>query len=249
MREVVDADYKATEIDPMRLASPLTKPLPYPGRVRGGPDWLAFAGNWMTEWERTGDTKWRDTIIAGMDSIAAMAFGFLTGPNQLYGYDPKTGKLYALEEQVGTYNLATIMGGGEVVSELNTLINHAGWKKAWDQYCRLHTARRDVIERDKATGAEGADAQYARPGRLSGYLYSLTKNAAYAKKAWSGVRIPRVAGAPVKGPGGPRPIEAVPAPSPTSAGPGGPGAIQVLASCRTPMGRSHRQAYHAHPPP
>ena len=34
----------------------------------------------MTEWERTGDTKWRDKIIAGMDSIAAMPFGFLTGP-------------------------------------------------------------------------------------------------------------------------------------------------------------------------
>ena len=101
MREVVDADYKATEIDPMRLASPLTKPLPYPGRVRGGPDWLAFAGNWMTEWERTGDTKYRDKIVAGMDSIAAMPFGFLTGPDQLYGYDPKTGKLYALRRAGG----------------------------------------------------------------------------------------------------------------------------------------------------
>jgi hypothetical protein len=105
----------------------------------------------MTEWERTGDTKWRDKIVAGMDSIAAMPYGFLTGPNQLYGYDPKTGKLYALENEVGTYNLATIMGGGEVVFELNTLIDHAGWKKAWEQYCRLHTARKDVIERDKST--------------------------------------------------------------------------------------------------
>jgi hypothetical protein len=37
MREVINSDFKATEIDPMRLASPLTKPLPYPGRVRGGP--------------------------------------------------------------------------------------------------------------------------------------------------------------------------------------------------------------------
>jgi hypothetical protein len=30
------------------------------------------------------------------------------------------------------------------------------------------TARKDVVERDKATGAEGPDAQFARPGRLSG---------------------------------------------------------------------------------
>jgi hypothetical protein len=155
MRAVVNSDFKATEIDPMRLALPLTKPLPYPGRVRGGPDWLAFVGNWMTEWERTGDNRWRDKIIAGMDSIAAMPYGFLTGPNQLYGYDPNTGKLYALENEVGTYNVATIMGGGEVVFELNTLIEHAGWKKAWEQYCRLYTAHKAVIERDKSTGAEG----------------------------------------------------------------------------------------------
>src|ERR1039457_3393698 len=236
MRAVVNSDYKATEIDPMRLASPLAKPLPYPGRVRGGPDWLAFAGNWMTEWERTGDTKWRDKIVAGMDSIAAMPFGFLTGPNQLYGYDPKTGKLYALEDQVGTYNLATIMGGGDVVFELNTLIDHAGWKKAWNQYCRLHTARRDVIERDKATGTEGTDGQYARAGRLAGYLYTLTKNAAYAKKAWSGVRVPRVAGAQIKGPDVVTPIEDVMGLSTNSVAQGCLEAIEVLEMCGDQMG-------------
>jgi len=187
MHEVVDADYKSTEIDPMRLASPITTPLPYPGRARGGPDWLAFAGNWMTEWERTGNTKYRDKIMVGMDSIAKMPYGFLTGPDQLYGYDPATGKLYALHDQVGTYNLATIMGGGEVVFELNELIDHAGWKQAWLQYCRLHTANKAVIERDNTTGNEGSDGQYSRPGRLSAYLYMLTKNPAFAKKAWSGV--------------------------------------------------------------
>jgi hypothetical protein len=187
MRAVVDADIKTVEIDPMRLASPATKPIPYPGRVRGGPDWLAFAGNWMTEWERTGNTKYRDKILAGMDSIAAMPFGFLTGPNQLYGYDPATGKLYALEDRVGTYNLATIMGGGEVVFELNTLIDHPGWKKAWNQYCRLHTAPPEVVTADKSTGTEGADGRYARPGRLAAYLYAETKNPAFAQRAWAGV--------------------------------------------------------------
>ena len=189
MRQSLGADAKACEIDPMRLASPLTRPLPYPGRVRGGPDWLAFVGNWMTEWERTGDSKWRDKIVAGMDSIVKMPYGFLTGPNQLYGYDPVSGKLYALENQVGTYNLATIMGGGEVVFELNGLIEHEGWKKAWNQYCRLHTAHADVIAQDNANGGkEGADGRYARPGRLSAYLYRETRNPAFAQKAWAGIR-------------------------------------------------------------
>jgi hypothetical protein len=236
MRESVNADYKATEIDPMRLASPLTKPLPYPGRVRGGPDWLAFAGNWMTEWERTGDTKWRDKILAGMDSITDMPFGFLTGPNQLYGYDPKTGKLYALENEVGTYNLATIMGGGEVVFELNTLIDHAGWKKAWEQYCRLHNAHQDVIERDKSSGTEGAEAEFARAGRLSGYLYTFNKKAAFARKAWSGIRIPRVAAVAVKGPDVVTPIDDVPALSTNSIAQGCLEAIEVLEMCGDQMG-------------
>ena len=47
-------------------------PLHFPARLRIGPDWLAYAGNWMTEWERTGNTKYRDKIIAGMKSISAL---------------------------------------------------------------------------------------------------------------------------------------------------------------------------------
>jgi len=178
MRAVVDVDSTFTQLDPMRLAAPLTTPLPYPARARGGPDWLAFVGNWMTEWERTGNTKYRDKIIAGMESIARMPYGFLTGPGQLYGYDPATGKLYPLENKVGTYNLATIMGGGEVVFELNTLIDHPGWNKAWERYCRLHTAPEDVVARDN--GNEATDGRYARPGRLAGFLYMRTKNPGYA---------------------------------------------------------------------
>jgi hypothetical protein len=189
MRAVVDVDRKVAEIDPMRLASPRTGQIPYPARVRGGPDWLAFIGNWMTEWERTGDTRYRDKILAGMDSIVKMPYGFLSGPNQLYGYDPATGKLYALEpDGLGTYNLATIMGGSEVVFELNDLIDHAGWKKVWLQYCRLHTAPKAVVARDNQTGNEGNDGQYSRPGRLSAYLYRETKNPAFVAKAWAGVR-------------------------------------------------------------
>ena len=58
MREVArQADVAITKYDPMREAAP-----PVPGEpdvgphIRIGPDWFALAGNWMTEWERTGDT-------------------------------------------------------------------------------------------------------------------------------------------------------------------------------------------------
>jgi hypothetical protein len=233
MREVVDADYKLLEIDPMRLASPVKEPLPYPARLRGGPDWLAYVGNWMTEWERTGETKYRDKIIAGMDSIAAMPYGFLTGPEQLYGYDPKTGKMYPLSpDGMGTYNLATIMGGGEVVFELNELIDHAGWKKAWLQYCRLHTAPKAIVKQDIANGGtEGADARYSRPGRLSAYLYRETKNDAFARKAWSGVRVPTYATTHLEGPTVLNPIDEIAGLSTNSTAQSCLEAIEVLEMC------------------
>lgn len=184
MREVLDVDKKLMEIDPMRLAAPRTGELKYPGRIRGGPDWLAIAGNWMTEWERTGDNKWRDKIIAGMDSIAAMPYGFMTGPNTVYGYDPATNKLYPLsDDPFGTYNLQVIQGGAEVVLELVQLIDHPGWNKAFLQYCRLTNAPKDVVARDMKTGAEGEDAKYAGQGRLAAWAYTKTKNPAFAEKA------------------------------------------------------------------
>ena len=210
--------------------------------MRGGPDWLAFVGNWMTEWERTGDTKYRDKIIAGMDSIAAMPYGFLTGPNQLYGYDPKTGKLYALGRTVGTYNLATIMGGGEVVFELNTLIDHPGWKKAWQQYCRLTTAPKAVVAKDMRSGTEGNDGSYAGPGRMAAYAYLKTKNPAFVSRAVGEISSSLRGGR--SGPGGPyatrhaegadvlNPIDEAPFVSTNTTAQSSLSAIQILEMCK-----------------
>ena len=86
MREVVNVDFKAVEFDVMRLAQPITEAeKKYPARVRAGPDWLAFVGNWMTEWERTGDPKWRDKIVAGVESFKAMPYWMRSGKNLVYG--------------------------------------------------------------------------------------------------------------------------------------------------------------------
>ena len=41
----------------------------------------------MTEWERTGDSRWRDRILAGVDSIIAMPYWLQTG--QLNGLNDK----------------------------------------------------------------------------------------------------------------------------------------------------------------
>ncbi len=148
----------------LTLLRPRTKPIPYPSRIRGGPDWLACVGNWMTEWERTGDTRYRDKILGGMDSISKMPYGFMSGPNNLFGYDPKTGMLYTLaDDPFGVYNLQIIQGGAELVLELNDLIDHPGWHKAWLQYCRLTEAPKEVVAKDMTTGAKARRRFLRRP--------------------------------------------------------------------------------------
>ncbi len=185
MREMLNADFKTIEFDPMRLAQPITEAEKKiaPTRVRLGPDWFAFVANWMTEWERTGDTKWRDKILAGVESLAAMPLGLRTGRNLVYGYDPATGKLYQLSDEPGVYNLATIMGGAEVIFELNLMLDDPRWEKLWLQYCRLYSAPREVIERDMQTGREGLDASYVRDGRLAAYVYHATGETAFREAA------------------------------------------------------------------
>jgi hypothetical protein len=210
--------------------------------MRGGPDWLACVGNWMTEWERTGDTKYRDKILAGMDSIVKMPYGFMTGPNTLYGYDPKTSQLFPLvPDGFGVYNLQVIQGGAEVVFELNQLIDHAGWQKAFLQYCRLTGAPKPVVAADMTTSAEGADGSYAGAGRLAAYAYSKTKNPAFIARAimqlGGGGGPRRLPGGPyatrhVTGPDALNPIDEAPYASTNSTAQSSLTAIQVLELCK-----------------
>lgn len=218
MNESLTSDIAAAKFDPMRLAAPQIPGEPqYAARIRIGPDWFAFAGNWMTAWERTGDKKWLDRIITGVDSIMAMPYwlqnGQLNGLNpdipgggigklkgggaQLVGYDIATGKLTPIRDPLTkgffpvSYNLATIQGGGEVMFELVPLLGRKDFATAWLQYCRIGGAPAEVLTRDQKTGNEGADGSYIlneQSGpRLAAYAYAHTKSPAFAQKAIAGV--------------------------------------------------------------
>ncbi len=218
MHDLARADLAAVRYDPMREAEPQIPGEPhFDARIRLGPDWFALAGDWMTEWERTGDTQWRDRILAGVDSIVAMPYwlesGQLNGLNpdlpgggigalkgggsQTVGYEPATGKLFPIRDPiVGTpvpvsYNLATIQGGGEVMFELVPLLGRKDFATAWLQYCRIGQASAETLTADRATGMEGADASLVVTGqsgpRLAAYAYSKTKDPAFAQKAIAGM--------------------------------------------------------------
>lgn len=140
MHAVKDADQKLYALDPMRLAEPRSLyPCKAPARLRIGPDWLAYAGNWMTEWERTRNTAYRDKIITGMKSIAELPHGLFTG-NKALGYDPATGVLsYDGDPNLqNTNHLMTIMGGFEIMNEMMEMVHLPEWEAVWLDHAKRY---------------------------------------------------------------------------------------------------------------
>lgn len=151
MTEVKDCDQKLYTLDPMRLAEPREKfPCSAPARLRIGPDWLAYAGNWMTEWERTKDLKYRDKIIAGMESISKLPNGLFTG-NLALGFDPATGIISydGNPNKMNTNHLMTIMGGFEVMNELMMMIDMPDFEKCWLEHAVNYKNNALKISRNK----------------------------------------------------------------------------------------------------
>ncbi len=151
MRHVKDAEQKLYTIDPMRLALPRDKyPCSAPARLRIGPDWLAYAGNWMTEWERTRNPIYRNKIVQGMRSIARLPKGFFTGPGVL-GFDPATG-IVSYEGDTAlqsTSHLMTIMGGFEIMNEMMDMIHEPTWERAWLDHARRYQQQALELNRNR----------------------------------------------------------------------------------------------------
>ena len=175
MKEVTDADQKLYTLDPMRLAEPKSQfPCSAPARLRIGPDWLAYAGNWMTEWERTQNTKYRDKIITGMKSIAALKNGLFTG-NMALGYDPATGVISYEGDpnKQNTNHLMTIMGGFEIMNEMQEMIQVPEFNKVWLKHARDYKQKALEITRNRF-----------RVCRLMAYAASHLYDPKTAAEAW-----------------------------------------------------------------
>jgi hypothetical protein len=188
MSEVADADFALLEVDPLRVAYPVSEqPHDYPTRARFGPDWLSFVGNWMTEWERTRNTHYRDKILVGLADIAAMPYGPFSGWAATMGYDPGSGHLYYLGsgEFTQSTHLATIMGGGEMMFELEGLIESPHWDDVWLRYARLYAAPREDFQREFGVDAEERGSTGSPYARLDAYAFLRTGDPKYAERAWN----------------------------------------------------------------
>ena len=173
MHEVADADTLLYTLDPMRLAQPRDKyPCSAPARLRIGPDWMGYASNWLTEWERTGNQKYRDKLLTGMNSIVSLPHNFFQGPMAL-GYDPATGVISTdMPGEQTTNHLMPIMGGFELVNELQLSIDNPQFFYLWRIHNSQYKEKAFEIKRNKF-----------RIPRLQAYA-AWQGNAPTAKAAW-----------------------------------------------------------------
>lgn len=157
MHEVTDADTLLYTLDPMRLAQPRDLyPCSAPARLRIGPDWLGYVSNWMTEWERFGKPNeqsgnfYKNKIITGMSSISALRHGIFSEPKAL-GYYPDSGRITNECDStvMNTNHLITIMGGFELMNELEMSIDHKPFFATWLSHAARYKQEAKRITKSK----------------------------------------------------------------------------------------------------
>lgn len=100
----------------------------YPSHARSGPDWSSLCSNWMTQWERFNDEKYRDKILAGIEDIKKTPMKLVSGPD--FEFDPATCHLrYIGERTTGGCHLQICMGAPQIWTEMADLIGDEEWKQ------------------------------------------------------------------------------------------------------------------------
>ncbi|MBB6052748.1 Tat pathway signal sequence domain protein [Armatimonas rosea] len=102
-----------------------------------GTEWCSLAAAWLTEWERTGDTHWRDRLVAGMQSLGALPLGWRSGGGR---YDLTTGRFVGPGDKESVSHLSAVFGAIELNSELLALLTVPEYEKAWLDYCIWYNA-------------------------------------------------------------------------------------------------------------
>jgi hypothetical protein len=191
MREQIDAVRALTVIQANRKVAPdrVTQPDPTATEVYTGfgTDWGAAASAWLTEWERTGDPKMRDRLLASMRTIAAQPCGFFTGGARL---NIHTGA-FALSEdkRPNVSHLSAVFGLVEVCAELIQLFDEKEFRQAWLDYCTLYNATPEEQAKRFGQPLKGISLVQGH-SRLTAYAAKQTGNNVLAHRAWDEFRRP-----------------------------------------------------------
>lgn len=144
-----------------------------------GTSWCAIAAAWLTEWERTGDARWRDRIVAGMDSIGRLPNGWLEGSGW---YDLASGRFLPQGKGIRISHLNGAFGAVEINAELLQLLDVPRYRATWLDYCRWYNAPREafVARFGGRYGGRNLRGSYAR---MTAYVAQAERDPALAARA------------------------------------------------------------------
>ena len=139
LRDLVTSEQALTQVEIGRKVPGAKRPVLPAGTIEMsfGTTWCPLAAAWLTEWERTGDTRWRDRIVAGLDSIGRLPHGWMTGSAP---FDMTSGRFIDQNRKIGLSHLNAVFGAVEVSSELIRLLDVPRYRAAWLDYCRWYNA-------------------------------------------------------------------------------------------------------------
>ena len=206
--------------------------------VSVGTDWGSLAGAWLTEWERTGNGKMKDRLLASMKSLGRQPHGFFSTGTTL---NLETGEFsIANAKDIGVSHLNAVFGLVEVCAELIQLLDEPGFRKAWLEYCELYNASDE--EQVRRLGKKLARGPLVQGhSRLTAYAAKLTGDTRLAHRAWSefardpsGRRFTADAVQTIRGPEVLRPVKELPGVSTNDTAQWGLAAIECLALLGAP---------------
>lgn len=148
-----------------------------------GTVWGSLIPAWLTEWERTRDTRWRDRILAGMESIAALPKQWFHGGA---AYDLASGRFVGAGDRVSLSHLNGAFGVWELHAELFELLNvPPAYREAWLDYCQYYNA--SPAEFEAKTGARGQANRGLRQShaRFTAYAAVKRNSPELARRAWT----------------------------------------------------------------
>ena len=149
--------------------------------VQFGTTWGSLIAAWLTEWERSRDTRWRDRIVAGMRSIAALKQGWFAGGAP---FDLKTGRFLGAGDQVSVSHLNGVFGVFEMHAELLELLDEPAYREAWLDYCAFYNASDAEFRAKTGQPGRGRGLRSAH-SRFTAYAAVQRKDPALARRAWS----------------------------------------------------------------
>lgn len=240
MRELLGSELRLAEVDIERKTGSIDKPgAPRPRPPEGqvemsfGTVWGSLLAAWLAEWERTGEARWRDRIVAGMESIAALPKQWFAGYAR---YDFASGRFVGPGDAVRITHLNGAFGVFEMHAELLELLDVPAYRAAWLDYCAFYNASAEAFT--AKTGAPWAP-RGLRQGhaRFTAYAAHKLGNPELARRAWTefasqGDRPDRKASAPqrrIEGPAVLKPVDEIVGISTNDAAQWGLAALQLSA--------------------